>query len=65
MYVIIDVHLYIDNMSGVDSSGEEEEEETGGSNEGGVAALTEQFHYLTLHRPVCQPDRPSKARDIY
>ena len=62
MYVIIDVHLYniIDNVSGVDSS-EEEEEETGGHNEGGVATLTEQFHYMTLHRPVCQPDRPSKA----
>ena len=64
------LHTYTTYItSGVDSSedsegGEEEEVEDVPCNEGGVATLMAALHAMTLHYPVCHPDRASKVHTL-
>lgn len=57
------------NVVGVDSSEEsedgDEEKEVDRSNEEGVATLSDTLQSLTLHIPVCHPDRLNKVRTYY
>lgn len=58
--------VYIVNVVGVDSSEEsddgDEEKEVERSNEEGVATLSDTLQSLTLHTPVCHPDRLNKVQ---
>ena len=58
--------VYIVNVVGVDSSEEsddgDEEKEVEQSNEEGVATLSDTLQSLTLHTPVCHPDRLNKVQ---